>query len=102
MGAHDDIETHQPLAQGHSNAYRTQLFEPGDLADVGDEVVFHGDHGNLFRAIVVDRALSPLSHVMRYRVVDNWSESDDPDAGKWVGHDRLYMIHPLSRRGQGL
>jgi hypothetical protein len=81
---------------------RRSFVEPGDRAEFGDEVVFHGDHGNLVRAIVADRAASPLSHAMRYRVLDFWSESDDPDAGKWVGHDRLYMIHPLSRRGQGL
>jgi hypothetical protein len=80
----------------------SSFVEPGDRAEVGDEVVFHGDHGNLVRAIVVERAVSPLSHVMSYRVVANWSESDDPEAGKWVGHDRLYMIHRLSRRGEAL
>jgi hypothetical protein len=46
---------------------RRSFVEPGDRAEVGDEVVFHGDHGNLVRAIVADRALSSLSHVMRYR-----------------------------------
>ncbi len=76
--------------------------EPGDRAEAGDKVVFHGDHGNLVRAIVADRAASPLSGTTRYRVVDAWSESDDPDAGKWVGHDRLYMIHPLRSVGEAL
>jgi hypothetical protein len=81
---------------------RSSFVEPGDRAEVGDEVAFHGDQGNLFRAIVVDRAVSPLPHVMRYRVVDNWSESDDPEAGKWIGHDRLYMIHPQRQLGEAL
>jgi len=36
--------------------------------------------------------------VTSYRVVDSWSESDDPHAGRWVAHDRLYMIHPLRQR----
>jgi len=39
---------------------RNSFVEPGDRAEVGDEVVFHGDHGNLVRGIVADRALSPL------------------------------------------
>jgi hypothetical protein len=67
----------------------SSFVEPGDCAEVGDEVVFHGDHGNLVRAIVADRATSPLSQVTRYHVVDAWSESDDPDAGNWIGQDRL-------------
>jgi hypothetical protein len=78
---------------------RTSFVEPGDRAGVGDEVVFQGDHCNLVRGLVADRADSPLSHVTRYRVVDSWSESSDPDAGKWVGDSRLYMIHPLRQRG---
>ena len=81
---------------------RSSFVEPGDRAEVGDDVVFHGDHGNLVRGIVADRAVSPLSNVTSYRVVDSWSESDDPDAGKWVAHDRLYMIHPLRQRGEAL
>ena len=76
--------------------------ELGDRAEIGDEVVIHGDHGNLVSAIVADRAVSPLSQIMHYRVVDTWFESGDPDADKWVGHDRLYMIHPLGRRGEAL
>jgi hypothetical protein len=35
--------------------------------------------------------------VKSYPVVDSWSESRDADAGNWVAHDRLYMIHPLCR-----
>lgn len=81
---------------------RNTFVEPGDRAEVGDEVVFHGDHGNLVRGLDADRALSPLSQVSSYRVVDSWSESYDPDAGKWVSHDRLYMIHPLGQRGEAL
>jgi hypothetical protein len=81
---------------------RRSFVEPGDRAGVGDEVVFQGDHGNLVRAIVADRAVSPLSHVVRYRVVDAWSESEDPDAGKWVGHDWLYMIHAFRNEGEAL
>jgi hypothetical protein len=65
----------------------------GDSAEVGDEVVFHGDHGNLVRGIVADRALSPLSGLTMYLVVDFWSESYDPDAGKWIAHARLFMFH---------
>jgi len=81
---------------------RSSFVEPGDRAEVGDDVVFHGDHGNLVSAIVADRAVSPLSNVTRYRVVDSWSVSNDPDAGTWVGHDRLYMIHPPRQRGAAL
>ncbi|MFI5455999.1 MAG: hypothetical protein ACHRXM_11170 [Isosphaerales bacterium] len=40
--------------------------------------------------------------VTSYRLVDAWSESNDPDAGKWVAHDRLYMIHPLRQRWAAL
>ena len=67
--------------------------DSGDHAEVGDEVVFHGDHDNLVRAIVADRALSPLSGLTRYRVVNFWSESFDSDAGKWIAHARLFMFH---------
>ena len=81
---------------------RNSFVEPGERAEIGDGVVFHGDHGNLVSAIVADRAVSPLSTVTRYRVVDSWSESNDPDAGKWVGHDRLYMIHPHRNVGEAL
>jgi hypothetical protein len=81
---------------------RSSFVEPGDRAEIGDDVVFHGDHGNLVSAIVADLAVSPLSNVTRYRVVDSWSESNDPDAGTWVAHDRLYMIHRLCQRGEAL
>ena len=70
------------------------VVDPGDRAEVGDEVVFHGDHGNFVRAIVADRALSPLSGLTRYRVVNFWSESFDSDAGKWIAHARLFTFHP--------
>jgi len=46
---------------------RSSLVEPGDRPEVGDDVVFHGDHGNLVRGIVADRAVSPLSNVMGSR-----------------------------------
>jgi len=36
------------------------------------------------------------------RVVDSWSEFDEPDVGKWVAHDRLYMIHPHRQRWAAL
>ena len=40
---------------------RKQSFvETGYCAEVGSEVVFHGDHGNLVRGLVADRAISPL------------------------------------------
>ena len=68
--------------------------ESGDRAEVGDEVVFLGDHGNPVRGIVADRALSPLSGLTRYRVVNFWSESFDSDAGKWIAHARLFTFHP--------
>jgi hypothetical protein len=72
---------------------RNRFIEPGDRAEVGDDVVFHGDHGNLVRGIVADRCLSPLANVMRYRVVDAATEMFDPDAGRWIGHDKLFMFH---------
>ena len=71
--------------------------EPDDQAELGDHVVYHGDHGNLVQGFVADRAVSPLAGIRRYRVVDSWSEGTDLDAGKWVNHDRLYMIHPALR-----
>ena len=73
---------------------RSSSVEPGDRAEVGDDVVFHGDRGNLVRGIVADRALSPLSGLTRYRVVNFWSESFDSDAGKWIAHARLFTFHP--------
>jgi hypothetical protein len=73
-------------------SHSSSFVEPGDRAEVGDEVVFHGDHGNLVRGIVADRALSPLTGLTSYRVVDFWSESYDPDAGKWITHSRLFMF----------
>ena len=81
---------------------RRSFVVPGDLAEVVEEVVFHGDHGDLVRAIVADRAVSPLSHVTPNRAVDAWSESEDREAGRWIGHDGLYMIRPLSRPGEAL
>src|ERR1700679_1057506 len=41
--------------------------EPRDLAEVGDEVVYNGDHNNLVRGFVAERAISPLSRTTRYR-----------------------------------
>ena len=82
---------------------RSSFVEPGDRAEVGDEVVFHGDHGNLVRGLVADRAVSPLSQrhdVSRRR--RSASESNDPDAGKWIADDKLYMIHPLRNEGEAL
>jgi len=46
---------------------RSSFFEPGDRAEVGDDVVFHGDHGNLVRGVVADRAVSPLSNATGFR-----------------------------------
>jgi hypothetical protein len=51
----------------------SRFVEPGDRAEVGDDVVFHGDQGNFVRGIVADAAVSPLSNVTSYRVVDSWS-----------------------------
>jgi hypothetical protein len=39
--------------------------EPGDLAEIGDEVVYHGDHDNLVQAIVAERAVTPLAGITR-------------------------------------
>jgi hypothetical protein len=58
----------------------------GDLAEVGDEVIFHGDHGTLIRGLVADRAVSPLTQRMMYRVVNFVSEMFEPDSGEWVPH----------------
>jgi hypothetical protein len=76
--------------------------EPGDQAEIGDEVVYHGDHGNLVQAIVADRAVTPLTGITRYRLVDFWSEVDDAEAGRWINHDRLFTIVPLRTRGEAL
>ena len=67
--------------------------EPGDIAEIGDEVLFHGVHDTLDRGMVADRAISPRSGALRYRVVDSWSESGDPEAGRWIGRDRLFVFH---------
>jgi hypothetical protein len=63
-----------------------------DLAEVGDEVTFHGDHGTLVRGLVAGRSVSPLTHCHVYRVVDLASEMFEPDTGKWVPHDKLVHI----------
>jgi hypothetical protein len=76
--------------------------EPGDQSEVGDEVVYHGEHDNLVQAIVAERAATPLAGITRCRIVDYWSEVDDPDAGRWIGHDRLHGIYPLRSRGEAL
>src|ERR1700679_363 len=39
----------------------------GNQAQVGTEVVYHGDHNNLVRGFVAERAISPLSRTTRYR-----------------------------------
>ena len=44
---------------------RSSFVEPGDRAEIGDEVVYHADHGNLVRGLVAERAVSPLSNTMR-------------------------------------
>jgi len=46
----------------------SSFVEPGDRAEVGDGVGFHGDHGNLVRGIVADRGVSPLSNVTGFRL----------------------------------
>jgi hypothetical protein len=46
---------------------RSNFVEPGDRAEVGDDVVFHGDHGNLVRVIVANRGVGPLSNVTGFR-----------------------------------
>ncbi len=62
-----------------------------------DEVVFHGNHRNLFRALVAERTLSPLTQRTMYRVVDFASEMFDPEPGRWLDHDQVYMIHAALR-----
>jgi hypothetical protein len=70
---------------------RKQSFvDPGELAEIGDEVVYHGDHGNLVTGLVAERATSALSCTTRYRVVDFWSEAKDADAGRWIRQDELF------------
>jgi hypothetical protein len=81
---------------------RRSFVKPGDLAEVGDEVVFHGDHGNLVRGLVAERTLSPLTQRTMYRVVDLASELFDADAGKWIADQKLYMTHPLRNVGEAL
>jgi hypothetical protein len=76
---------------------RSSFVQPGDQADVGDEIVFISEHQTLVRVIVAERALGPLSQRMRYRVVDFASEMFDPEAGRWLDHDQVYMIHPALR-----
>ena len=81
---------------------RSSFVEPGDRAEVGDEVTFHGDHGNLVRGIVAERTVSPLTQRTMYRVVDFASEMFDGDAGKWIADENLFMIHPLRSKGEAL
>ena len=38
-----------------------------------------------------------LMGAKRYRVVDFWSEADDPQAGRWVSHDNLFSISSPGR-----
>ena len=81
---------------------RSSFVEPGDVAAVGDCVVYHGDHGNLIRGSVADREISPLTRRTMYRVVDLASEMFDSDAGTWVPHEKLFMIQPLHDQREAL
>jgi len=59
---------------------RSSFVEPGDCAEVGDDVVFHGEYGNLVRGIVADRGVSPLSNITGFRL--QWSKKNDDRAGR--------------------
>jgi hypothetical protein len=61
-----------------------------DLAESGNEVIFHGDHGTLVCGLAADRAVCPLTQRMKYRVVDLASEMFEPDTGERVPHDKLF------------
>jgi hypothetical protein len=52
--------------------------------------------------LVADRAYSPPTGRISYRVVDHASEMFDPDAGKWVTEDKRFMINPLRNTGEAL
>ena len=81
---------------------RSSFVEPGDRAEIGDEVVFHGDHGNLVRGLVAERTVSPLTQRTMYRVVDFASEMFDADAGKWIAHGKLFFFHSPRNEGEAL
>jgi hypothetical protein len=71
-------------------ARKQSFVDPGDLVEVGDEVIYFGCHGDLVTGLIAERAASPLSCTTHYRVVDSWSEAKDDDAGRWVRHDELF------------
>jgi hypothetical protein len=50
---------------------RRSFVDPGDRAEIGDDIVFHGNHGNLIRGIVADRAVSKRAGIIEF-------------AGRWV------------------
>jgi hypothetical protein len=81
-------------------------FEPDSRMDTSSggalNLLRNSADGNLVSALVADRAYSPLTGRISYRVVDFASEMFDPDASKLIAHDRLYMIHPLRNEGEAL
>jgi len=62
---------------------RSSFVEPGDRAEVGDDVVFHGDHANLVRGIIVDRGVSPLSNVTGFRSQRRKKNNELPGRPVW-------------------
>jgi hypothetical protein len=68
---------------------RSSFVEPGDRTAVGDEVVFHGNRGNLVRVIVADRAVrAPLEQDQRVNFIA-------------VGHPLLDQTGPPQRSSCG-
>jgi hypothetical protein len=59
-------------------------------AQVGADVVYRGDHGNLVRGLVAEVSQGVLvKDALYYRVVGFWSEASDLEAGRWVYYDRI-------------
>jgi hypothetical protein len=67
----------------------SKIPRPG-VPDEGHRQILQVDHGNLVRGLVADRAATPLTQRMMYRVGDLASEMFEPDSGKWVPHDKLF------------
>jgi hypothetical protein len=80
------------LGPPEADLWRIALPESRKVVQIGDEVIFHGDHATLVRGLVADCAASPLTHCNVYRVVDLAPEMFEPDTGEWVPHEKLFKI----------
>lgn len=71
------------------------MIEPRNLPQPGDGIAFASESGAIVHGILAERAIGPLTGNPRYRVVDTFSEADDPDAGCWVDILHVLSFYPV-------